>query len=149
MNKTNVKFLRPSRAINQMTAFELVKRKNQLQKLIKMQDDKINDCVHRFGKNMEKNYKKELCDDECQRLNKLVYEGMVLAEKALKRIRSELELVEKHLQAKLLPRWCPKCHQNQLIPDTTVCYDCNIKEVEEKNKNLSTSSLASLEILIS
>lgn len=142
------KILRPSKALNQMCPFELAKRRNQLQKLISVQDEKIDLATERIGKNMARNYKKELTDEECHKANKLAYEGMILAQGLQQKIRSELELLDKHYQAIVTPIWCPKCHQNQLIPDTTVCYECNLKDCNLKDSLGSMSSLGSIETLM-
>jgi hypothetical protein len=86
-------------------------------------------CLKRIGTNYEMNYKKQLSDNQCMKLSKLAYESMVISEKIIKKINSQLTLVKKHIESKNI---CPNCNQNIRIPDTTTCFDCFIKNKSDK-----------------
>jgi hypothetical protein len=69
------------------------------------------------------------------RLSKLAYEGMILSQKIIKKVNSQLILIIKLLDSKDKSSLCPKCNINILIPDTTICFDCFIKETKTPVQN--------------
>lgn len=134
---SSTKILRPSKAFNQMSQFELRKRKHQLDQLFHKQEELISEALLNIGNSLGKNYRGELTDSESHQKNKLNYEKMLLCQKAQKTIEDEQKLIDKYLESKLSPKICPKCNRTELTPCVSFCLDCSLKE-DKLNKYKSS-----------